>query len=221
MPTTAATTAATAAPTNAGPPLNLVIAGWISQLPHEVVLVLGFLVFVLGVMYAVKFFQASIMGKVSYWVGLEAFHGATLGFIFVPLTILITPLFCLGKPDDKKLIRTKIAPWVHLFWGPVFFLASLMCMTAGADFMGFPGSTIMNTVLTFGRQDVPPAIVYTPPFGYKFPILKKARKVVFKFLTQQIAFDKRKSLNAAERDGKDVSKFTHSDWDGEEDDDKE
>lgn len=215
MPTTAATTAATAAPASAGPPLNLVIAGWISQLPHEVVLVLGFLVFVLGVMYAIKFYQASIGGKVSYWVGLEAF-----GFVWVPFTILVTPFFCLPQPSEKKLIRTKVAPWVHLFWGPVFFLTSLMCLTAGADFMGFPGSTVMNTVLTFGRPDVPPAIVYTPPFGYKFPILKKARKVVFKFLTQKIAFDKSKSLNAAEREGQDVSKYSNADWDDEDEEDK-
>ena len=196
-----------------GPPLNMVIAGWINQLPHEVVLVLGFLIFVVGAVYAIKFFHASVTGKVAYWVGLEPF-----GWYFVPITILVTPFFCLAQPSDKTLIRWKSAAWVHLFWGPVFFLASLMCLTAGADFMGFPGSRVMNTVLTFGRLDIPPAIVYTPPFGYKFPIIKKARKVVFRFLTQDIKTDPKKSLNNFERMGQNVDKYSNADWD---DDDEE
>jgi hypothetical protein len=86
--------------------------------------------------------------------------------------------------------------------------------------MGLPGSQVMNTVLTFGRPDVPPAIVYTPPFGYKFPILKKARKVVFKFLTQEIKFDKKNSLNSFEREGRSVDEYSRADWDDEDEEDK-
>lgn len=195
-------------------PLNQTIGHWIAQLPHEVVLVLGFLIFCLGVIYACKCFQASIYGRVDYWQGLEPF-----GWTFKPMTILITPFFCLTKASEKKLIRTKMSGWVHLFWGPVFFLAALMMLTAGADFMGLPGSRVMNDVLTFGGRTGKAAIVYTPPFGYKFPIVKRARRVVFNFLTQKITFDKSKSLNSFEREGKDIKDFSNANWGDEDEED--
>ncbi len=195
-------------------PLNHTIAGWIALLPHEVVLVLGFLIFCLGVVYACKFYQASLYGRVDQWIGLEPF-----GWYFKPMTILLTPFLCLSKASDKKLIRTKTAGWIHLYWGPVFFLSALMMLTAGADFMGLPGSIWMNTVLTFGGRTGKSAIVYTPPFGYKFPIVKKATKVVFKFLTQRILTDPNKALNAVERNGGDVSQYTNSKWGKDDDDD--
>lgn len=212
MPTTPTTPPPTP---GAEVPLNHQIGAWIATLPHEVVLAAGFIIFCLGLLYACKFYQASVYGKVDYWVGLEPF-----GWTFKPMTILLTPFFCLTKASDKKLIRTMTAGWIHLFWGPVFFLTSLMMVVAGADFMGLQGSYWMNTVLTFGGRTGKPAIVYTPPFGYKFPILKRARRVVFKFLTQEFKTDKTKALNSFERKGVDVDVHNGGNWDdtGEDDD---
>lgn len=175
----------------------------------------GILLFALGLSYGYKFFLASFLGKMHYWAGLEAF-----GWYFIPMTILITPLFVHTPPKETNLIKSRTAGWVHLFWGPVFFLLSLMMMVAGADFMGLPGTKFMNMVLTFGRTDVPPAITYQPPFTYKFPILKKARRTVFKLLTADIYFDKRKSLNAFEQGGRDVSEYSGAKLEDEEEEDR-
>lgn len=175
----------------------------------------GAFLFVLGLSYGYKFFLSAIQGKVDYWAGLESF-----GWYFVPMTVLITPLLVHTPARDTNLIKTKTAGWVHLFWGPVFFLLSLMMMVAGADFMGLPGTKFMNMVLTFGRTDVPPAITYQPPFTYKFPILKKARRTVFKILTADIQFDKKKSLNAWEQNGRDVREFSGAKLEDEEEEDR-
>lgn len=156
----------------------------------------GLLLLALGGSFFYKFCQASFIGKVSYWTGLEQF-----GWLFAPLTTLVTPLLCHTPPSDKTLIRAKTAAWVQLFWGPIFFLLSIMFMTAGADFVGGavskgearPGSQAMNWLLTFGRP-TEQAIVYVPPFGYKFPILKKVRKIVFTFLTLELPVDKSKEF---------------------------
>lgn len=170
---------------------------------------------VLGIFYGYKFFLASFMGKMHYWAGLEAF-----GWYFVPMTVFVTPLLCFTAPSEKNLIKTRTAGWVHLFWGPVFFLLSLMMLVAGADFMGLEGTRFMNLVLTCGRTDVPPAITYQPPFTYKFPILKKARKTIFRLLTQDIYMDKKKSLNAWEKSGKDLSNYDGSRIEDEDEEDR-
>ena len=169
----------------------------------------GALLFILGLSFGYKFIQASFVGRMTYWAGLEAF-----GWYFAPLTILVTPLFVHTPPKETNLIRTKTAGWIHLIWGPAFFLLSLMMLVAGADFMGqaagdnsAPGTKVMNLVLTCGRPDVPPAIVYQPPFTYKFPILRKARRTMFKLLTADIYMDKKKTLNQFEREGRDVRGF--------------
>jgi hypothetical protein len=163
----------------------------------------GVLLMLLGLSFGYKFFMASMMGKMTYWAGLEQF-----GWYFAPMTILVTPLFVHTPPKSTNLIKTKTAGWIHLVWGPVFFLLSLMMLVAGADYLGLPGTQCMNMVLTCGRTDVPPAIIYQPPFSYKFPIIKRARKTIFKILTADIKMDKNKSMNSYERNGQDVSQYS-------------
>lgn len=184
-------------------------------LVEPLTMVFGVLLICLGLIYAYKFFEASVFGKYTYWDGLRPF-----GWYFIPLTILVTPLLAIGKPSEKNLIRTKNAGWVHLIWGPAFFLLSLMMLVAGADFLKLPGTQLMNTVLTCGRHDIPPAITYQPPFTYKFPLLKKARKTVFKILTADIKTDKSKAINNLERGGMDVEKYSKTPWDEKEDEDE-
>jgi hypothetical protein len=160
-------------------------------------LVGGFAMFCLGVSFTWKFFQAAFLGKMAYWSGLEKF-----GFLFIPITWFISPLLIHLPYDTKKtLIAEHQQVWVHLVFGPVFFVAALMFMTSGADLMNLPGSTSLNTILTLGRSDVPPCIVYSPPFNYRFPFVKKATKTVIKALTIKIPEDRTKSYNAFEQRG--------------------
>lgn len=144
----------------------------------------GALLFLIGVSYGYKFVRASFLGKVNYWSGFDHF-----GWIFAPFTMLVTPFLCHTPANGKTLIKTKDAAWVHLLWGPVFFMSSLMCMVAGADFMGLPGTSAMNYILTFGRMDVPPAITYSPPFTYKFPFLANAQKTILEMATTKMDWD--------------------------------
>lgn len=177
-----------------------------NMLPPELIpackIVGGFLLFLLGISYGYKFCLASFMGRMTYWAGLETF-----GWWFAPVTMFITPLLVHTPPKSTNLIKSKTAGWVHLIWGPVFFLLSLMMMVAGADFMNLPGTKVMNFVLTAGQPGVPQAIVYQPPFTYKFPLLKKARRKLFRLLTVEIAIDKSKVLNQLEREGQDVKGY--------------
>lgn len=151
----------------------------------------GIILMILGISYGYKFFQAALMGKVNYWSGLEKVH-----WIFHPITIFVTPLFVHTAPKETNLIKSRTAGWVHLLFGPFFFLTSLMLLVSGADMLHLPGTDVMNFVLTCGgRKDIPQAIVYQPPFTYKFPILKKARRTLIRLLTGDIYLDKSKQMN--------------------------
>ena len=197
-----------------------------NMIPPEMIeplkMVGGFLLIMLGFSYGYKFYQASFYGRVAYWSGLEDFGVWNLfSWVFIPITNFLTPLLVHGQSKESNLIKTKTAGWIHLFWGPVFFLLSLLFVVAGADFMGLPGTRLMNIVLTCGNPAVPPAITYSPPFTYKFPILKKARKQLFKILTADIYVDKNKSLNAWEKRGDiDLKEYSGGKLD-EEDDEEE
>lgn len=166
-------------------------------------LVGGFALFCLGLSFAWKFFQAAFLGKVAYWSGLEKF-----GFLFAPITLFISPLLCHLPYDPRKgLIQERQQLWVHLFFGPIFFMAALMCMTSGSDLMGLQGSKSLNLVLTLGRTDVPQCIVYSPPFNYRFPFAKKALKTVLKAMTIKVPEDKSQG-NAFEQNGEDTSQYS-------------
>lgn len=193
--------------------------------PHlwqSIRLVAGFSIFCLGISFAWKFFQAGFLGKVAYWSGLEKFQVGPGWLFFAPITYFISPLLChLPYNPKNSLIHERQQLWVHLFFGPVFFVASLMCMTSGSDLMGIPGSNSLNTILTLGRSDVPQCIVYTPPgdtqfFGtYRFPFAKKATKVVLRFLVTKVPEDKKNSYNAYEQKGESVDEYSKgpfSDW---------
>jgi hypothetical protein len=172
----------------------------------------GFTLFCIGVSFTWKFIQAAFLGKLTYWSGLEKF-----GFLFIPITWFLSPLFCHLPYDPKNsLIKTQQQLWVHLVWGPTFFVFALMFMTSGADLMHMPGSTSLNTILTLNRSDIPACIVYQPErglFSYKFPFLKKAARTVVRFLTNRVPEDKSKSYNAYDQRG-DVNTEEYTKIDG-------
>jgi hypothetical protein len=173
----------------------------------------GILLIALGLSFGYKFFTASFLGKVNYWGGLEKVH-----WLFHPITLFVTPFLVHFPPKTTNLIKVRSAGYVHLLWGPVFFLVSLMLMVSGADFLGLPGTKAMNFVLTCGRPDIPAAITYQPPTSewaigtYKFPILRKAKRVVFRLLTQDIQISKNKAINPFAESGKKAGrKFLYED----------
>ena len=165
----------------------------------------GFAMFLLGLSFAWKCVQAAFYGKVAYWSGLAQF-----GWLFMPVTVFLSPLIIHLPYDPKKgLIHERQQLWVHMYFGPLFFVLSLMFMTSGADMMNLPGSTTLNYVLTLGnRPEIPPCIVYSPPFHYKFPFLRKAAKVVYKAVTYVVPMKKDDIMNAYERNGEDVGKYS-------------
>jgi len=178
----------------------------------------GVLLIILGASFGYKFYQASMFGKVNYWIGLEKVH-----WLFIPLTVFLTPVIVHTPPKDSNLIKTKTAGWVHLFWGPIFFLTSLMLVVSGADMLKLPGTQVMNWLLTGGRPDIPPAITYQPPAPgtlrlgeYKFPILKRMRRTFFKLITSEVFLDEKKKANPFD-DSKKIKLWEEDDEDRRED----
>jgi hypothetical protein len=135
--------------------------------------ILGIVLMVLGLSFLYKCAVALFFGKTSYWEG------------FLPFTI-VSPLLIHLPAGEKSLIKTAHAWWVHVTLGPIFFFVSLLCLASGADQLGLPGTESVNYVLTLGREDVPPAVIYDRGTGYKFPIFKKAADTIYKGLTSPV-----------------------------------
>lgn len=135
--------------------------------------ILGAALLLLGISFAYKCILAVFFGRTSYWEG------------FLPISI-ISPFFIHLPPGKRSLIKTAHAWWVHVTLGPVFFFVALLCLAAGADQLGLPGTESINYVLSLGRKDVPPAIVYEKESGYKFPILQKAGEAIYRGLTSPV-----------------------------------
>lgn len=125
---------------------------------------------IFGLSFAYKSVMAIFLGRTQYWEG------------WLPLSI-ISPLFIHLPAGKNSLIRTVCAPWVHITLGPIYFLISVVFLTAAADQAGLPGTEIANSILTFGKQGAPPAITYDRRQGYSFPIFKRAADAFFKSLT--------------------------------------
>lgn len=149
-------------------------------------LLIGLILFALGLSFGWKFLQAILHGELRYWAGLEPF-----GIFFAPITYLITPLLIHLPSGKDSLIKTKMgSSLVYLVYGPCFFLLSLVFLVAGADFMGLPGSRVMNAVLTLGQPNQV-ALEYKPPFEYNFPFFQKIRIEVVDIITQRLDLGKR------------------------------
>lgn len=136
---------------------------------------LGVFLVLLGLSYAYRFLLAALWGKMWYWKG------------FLPITI-VSPLFIHFPPGKNSLIHTKQDWWVHIVLGPIFFFASVGCLAAGADQLGYDGTNKVNNLVQsgvefFGHKGIEPFITYSPTQGYRFPILDRSSKQVIKTLT--------------------------------------
>jgi hypothetical protein len=134
------------------------------------------LLIALGISFAYKTVLAVFFGKVTYWAG------------FLPIG-LISPLFVHLPAGKNSLIKTEQSWWVHITAGPIFLICSMGLLASGVDQLGGPGTETINTVLTLGRTDVPPAITYNRMDGYRFPIVGKAGETIFKALTAPVLKD--------------------------------
>jgi len=136
---------------------------------------------VFGLSFAYKAAVAIFLGRTLYWAG------------FLPITVF-SPFFCHLPPGKNSLVKENRAWYVHVLLGPIFLLTSLFLLATGSDIFGLPGTQTLNQLLTLGKHDVPPAIVYEKGTGYKFPILVKAGDTIYKFLTSPLEMNPEKRL---------------------------
>ncbi len=138
----------------------------------------------LGISFGYKCVIATFVGRSSYWSG------------FLPVGI-VSPLFIHLPAGKNSLIKPVQGWWVHVLLGPIFFLCSLLCLASGADLVGLPGTQTVNFIMTFGREDVPPAITFSKGEGFKFPIVKRVQTALFKAVTKPVLEEQAERDNAS------------------------
>jgi hypothetical protein len=121
----------------------------------------GVLLIIVGASFGYKTWQALIRGRMLVW------HG------FLPFTI-VSPFLTHLPPGKNSLVKWKEAMWVHVIFGPVFFIVMVLCIGAGIDFVGLPGTQTLNDLLTGNKAGAPPAIVFSKRTGYQFPFIPRA-----------------------------------------------
>lgn len=145
---------------------------------------LATLLIALGISFAYKCLLAAFFGRTSYWAG------------FLPIGI-ISPFFIHLPAGKNSLIKPVHGWWVHVIFAPLFFLCSLLLLASGADLVGLPGTQSVNYLMTFGREDVPPAITFSKGVGFKFPIAKRVQTALFKLITQPVLEQEAEKDNAS------------------------
>lgn len=130
---------------------------------------LGVFLMLLGLGYLFKAYVAIAQGRFWYWTG------------FLPLTV-ISPWLIFNPPDDRKsnaIAKSKDTIWAPLFFGPVFTVLSVLCVSAGADLANLPGTSTTNRVLTSWTSDKTPVIVFDKKhYKMQFPaVVKTANKL--------------------------------------------
>src|SRR4029078_7244888 len=100
---------------------------------------------------------ATVLGRVHYWSG------------FLPFTI-VSPWFIHLPPSERSLIKIKEGLVCHALIGPLFFFTAIPLIVAVMDLVGLPGSVGLNFILNAGDSSKPPAITYSGPLRYQFPL---------------------------------------------------
>ena len=140
---------------------------------------IGFLVFVLGISFLYKGWNACVLGRFYYWSG------------FLPFT-MISPWLVHLPPGKRSLVKKKEGLLAHMVLGPSFFFCAILALCAGADMMGWPGTKTLNLVLNGGDPNKPTAVSFDENTGrYAFPILRKSGGKLYKQLFEtRISEDK-------------------------------
>lgn len=131
---------------------------------HLVKIAIGILVVIVGFSFIWKGWQACVLGRFKYWSG------------FLPFT-LISPWIVHLPQGKRSLIKTKEGMLAHVIIGPSFFLCAVLCICAGADLIGLPGTKTLNLVINGGDELKPTSVSFNERTGkYDFPLLARAGK---------------------------------------------
>ena len=146
----------------------------IHQFPLWVWTVLGVLSIVLSLSFLYKSWTATVLGKCHYWDG------------FLPLTIISPWLIHFKGSSENSLIKTKQGMVCHILVGPLLFFTALPLMVMGLDLTGLNGTGYTNLVLNLGSARQEPAIIYSAPISYRFPIIASSRVCLERMLNTNI-----------------------------------
>ena len=125
-------------------------------------ILVGVILLVLGLSFAWKGWMACVMGRFYYWEG------------FLPFTV-ISPWLIHLPPSKRSLVKAKEGMLAHIIMGPSFFLCAILALCAGADMIGWPGTTTLNLVINGLDRNKDTAVSFDPDTGrYSFPMLKKS-----------------------------------------------
>lgn len=129
---------------------------------------LGVIVIILGFSFIWKGWQAMVLGRFWYWSG------------FLPAT-LVSPWIIHLPPSKRSLVKTKEGMLAHMVIGPSFMFCAILCICAGTDLVGFPGTKTLNLIVNGGNQAAPTSISFDENTGrYTFPIVTKSWNKVYK-----------------------------------------
>ncbi|MBX9949042.1 MAG: hypothetical protein K2Y39_07760 [Candidatus Obscuribacterales bacterium] len=136
-------------------------------------LALGVILMIMGAGYLFKAFVAIAQGRIWYWTG------------FLPLTI-ISPWLIFCPPNERKekaIAKVKDAIWAPIFFGPVFTIMGVVCLSAGADMANLPGTSTTNRLLTSWTSDKTPVIVFDKKnYKLQFPAAVKTANKITKII---------------------------------------
>lgn len=136
-------------------------------------LAFGVILMIMGAGYLFKAFVAIAQGKIWYWSG------------FLPLTV-ISPWLIFCPPNERKekgIAKVKDAIWAPIFFGPVFTILGIVCLSAGADMANLPGTATTNRLLTSWTSDKTPVIVFDKKhYKMQFPAAMKTAGKISKLI---------------------------------------
>jgi hypothetical protein len=69
----------------------------------------------------------------------------------------------------------------HILIGPSFFLCAVLCICAGTDLVGLPGTKTLNHIINGCDESKPTSISFNENTGrYDFPLAKRASEKFYK-----------------------------------------
>lgn len=151
------------------------------SIPQPAWIAIGVFLIILGLSFCYKGWNATVLGRFHYWSG------------FLPFTI-VSPWFIHLPPSERSLIKIKEGISAHAFVGPLFFMTAIPLIVCGMDLTGLSGTKAINFVLNAGDYGKPPAVMYSPPLNYQFPLAVRASKSIAKLFNVQIGEDESKKL---------------------------
>jgi hypothetical protein len=135
-------------------------------------LAIGMVIVILGISFTYKFYQATLLGKCTYWTG------------FLPITMISPWLTHIPSTSKRSLTKTAQGLWVHLLMGPIFLICAVLCFAAGTEIMGLPGMNTLNWVLNGGNTGRATCVAFDKHSGFRFPFLKRSSEVIGKRISK-------------------------------------